>query len=89
MPQGALKARKPSGAPQKHSAKQSGKVSKGQRSFKAKKQDAKIHAKVTKKHTASLTAATEKLLASRVGHLEILKGTRKEVEAKQAAKTKK
>lgn len=30
--------------------------------------------------TASLTASTEKLVASKVGHLELLKGTRKEIE---------
>lgn len=36
--------------------------------------------KIAKKHTAHLATATEKLLASRIGHLELLKGTRKEVE---------
>ena len=35
----------------------------------------------------SLTEATEKLIASKVGHLELLKGTRKEIE--QAKKQKK
>jgi hypothetical protein len=45
-------------------------------------------AKITQKHAAALTAATEKLLASRVGHLELLKGTRREIEKKDKDKTK-
>lgn len=48
-----------------------------------------------KKHSSALVSATEKLIASRVGHLELLKGNRREVEkqerekkAKEAAKKK-
>lgn len=37
--------------------------------------------------TASLTASTEKLIASKVGHLEILKGTRRELEKKEKDKS--
>lgn len=33
-----------------------------------------------KKHTSQHNAATEKSLAAKVGHLELLKGTRKEIE---------
>lgn len=40
------------------------------------------NAQITKRHTAALTGATEKLLASKIGHLELLKGTRKEIEQK-------
>lgn len=41
---------------------------------------------MTKKHSKALTAATEKLIASRVGHLELVKGTRKELEKKKEKK---
>lgn len=44
---------------------------------------------ITKKHTAALGSATEKSLASKIGHLEILKGTRKELEQKTKDDTKK
>lgn len=37
----------------------------------------------------SVTASTEKLIASRVGHLELLKGSRREVEKEQKLLKKK
>ncbi|KAH3680466.1 hypothetical protein WICMUC_000306 [Wickerhamomyces mucosus] len=37
----------------------------------------------------SVTSSTEKLIASRVGHLEILKGSRREIEKAEKLKKKK
>lgn len=45
--------------------------------IKSKKKQLTYLKKLNK--TASLTVATEKLIASRVGHLELLKGTRKQL----------
>lgn len=39
--------------------------------------------KIKKKHTAGLTAKTEKLLAEKAGHLEMLRGGKKEKEGKK------
>lgn len=47
-----------------------------------KRKAAVKEAMITRKHTAALAASTEKILASKIGHLEILKGTRKELEQK-------
>ncbi|ANB13703.1 hypothetical protein AWJ20_4646 [Sugiyamaella lignohabitans] len=75
----------------------SGKVSKHSKNPKKaapkqiapKKRGAVEDKKIAKKHSAALTSATEKLLASRVGHLELLKGTRRELEKKEKEKKKK
>ena len=40
-----------------------------------------------KKHTAGLTAMTEKSLASKAGHLEMLHGGKKDSKAKSGAMT--
>ncbi|KAH3669005.1 hypothetical protein OGAPHI_002760 [Ogataea philodendri] len=45
--------------------------------------DEKQLVRLSKKHSATLVASTEKLIASRVGHLELIKGSRKEVEKKK------
>jgi hypothetical protein len=42
-----------------------------------------------KRHSAALTSATEKLIASRVGHLELLKGNRREIEKAEREKKEK
>ncbi|KAK9474375.1 uncharacterized protein V1510DRAFT_412058 [Dipodascopsis tothii] len=42
-----------------------------------------------KKHSGILTASTEKLLSSRVGHLELLKGSRREIAKKEQDKARK
>lgn len=56
------------------------------KALKPKKRSAVQSAALTKKHTASLTSATEKLLSSRVGHLEVLQGTRREIENDKKSK---
>ncbi|GMG19977.1 unnamed protein product [Ambrosiozyma monospora] len=42
--------------------------------------------KLAKQHQAKLHSNTEKLVSSRVGHLEILKGSRRELEKLERAK---
>lgn len=56
------------------------------RIIKPKKATSKL--KLTKVHTSQLMASTEKLIAGRVGHLEIIKGSRRQIEKqeKEAAK---
>lgn len=39
-----------------------------------------------KKHSSAIAVGTEKLLSSRVGHLEVLKGSRREIAKKEALK---
>lgn len=57
------------------------------RIIKPKKASAK-HAQNLNKLVNALSG-TEKLIASRVGHLELLKGTRKELEKEEKEKAKK
>lgn len=54
-----------------------------------KRPEAVKQAKMAKQHTKALTEATEKLIASRIGHLEMIKGSRKEVEAEKKKKEEK
>lgn len=78
MAQGSLKLSKTKvSKPKQRKSKSS---SKGPTIAKPRKAAALKEAKIKHQHTASLTASTEKLIASRVGHLELLKGTRKELE---------
>ncbi|KAK8215764.1 hypothetical protein IWZ01DRAFT_538754 [Phyllosticta capitalensis] len=58
----------------------------GHRQIAPKKASLITQKKLLKKHTGGLTALTEKSLAQRAGHLEILKGGKKD--AKEAAKKK-
>lgn len=57
--------------------------------IKPKKQTAKEAQKLTKIHQGQLMKSTEKLIASRVGHLELLKGTRREIEKENKGDKKK
>ncbi|GMM29728.1 hypothetical protein DAMA08_024730 [Martiniozyma asiatica (nom. inval.)] len=45
--------------------------------------------KLTKSHQSKLTETTEKLISSRVGHLEILQGDRRSLEKQEREKKKK
>lgn len=45
--------------------------------------------KLTKAHLAKLVSLTEKLIAGRVGHLELIKGSRREVEKAQKEQERK
>lgn len=50
---------------------------KGQRTIAPKKKSLVNQKKITKKYTAGLTGKTERALAERVGHLEMLAGGKK------------
>lgn len=76
MPQGGLKKVKSKQKPQRNK----GVTKKGQRTVAPKSLKAKKSINFAKKHTSQHNAATEKSLAAKVGHLELLKGTRKEIE---------
>ncbi|KAF2247466.1 hypothetical protein BU26DRAFT_566444 [Trematosphaeria pertusa] len=54
----------------------------GARVIKPKKASLISQNKIKKKHTAGLTAKTEKLLAEKAGHLEMLRGGKKDKEGK-------
>ncbi|CAH2448526.1 hypothetical protein PP7435_CHR2-0960 [Komagataella phaffii CBS 7435] len=49
----------------------------------------KLTQKLNRIHSASLVAQTERLVASRVGHLELVKGSRRQLEKAQKEKDKK
>ncbi|KAF2730924.1 hypothetical protein EJ04DRAFT_404325, partial [Polyplosphaeria fusca] len=74
MPQGAVKKSK--AAPTKKSTSQTPK--RGSRVIKPKKPSLIAANKLKKKHTAGLTGQTEKLLAEKAGHLEMLRGGKKD-----------
>lgn len=50
---------------------------KGQRTIAPKKKHLVSQKKITKKYTAGLTGKTERALAEKVGHLEMLSGGKK------------
>lgn len=57
--------------------------------IKAKKTKAAAAQKFTKRHLAQLALSTEKLISSRVGHLELIKGLRRELEKAEKEKAAK
>ncbi|CCC66784.1 hypothetical protein NCAS_0A02260 [Naumovozyma castellii] len=80
MPQKALKVTKKAKDPRRVTKKQKNLRPAAPLQLKSKKKSLQHLKKLNR--TASLTETTEKLIASRVGHLELLKGTRKELEKK-------
>ncbi|CCD24733.1 uncharacterized protein NDAI_0D04190 [Naumovozyma dairenensis CBS 421] len=80
MVQKALKVTKKSKDPRRITKKQKNLRKAAPLQLKSKKKSLQHLKKLNK--SASLTETTEKLIASRVGHLELLKGTRKEIERK-------
>ncbi|RPA77583.1 hypothetical protein BJ508DRAFT_364382 [Ascobolus immersus RN42] len=95
MPQGILKPRKPSTLPSKaksgYKAGNSG-LKKGGRVLPPKQKGLKRSWELQKKCSGGIIKQTEKSLAAKAGHLEILKGgkkERKEIEAEKAAKAAK
>ncbi|ODV80062.1 uncharacterized protein CANTADRAFT_25799 [Suhomyces tanzawaensis NRRL Y-17324] len=89
MAQGKLKL-KPSSGPGRAAKKAHASKKAAPRIIKPKRTQAKDALKLTKIHQGQLMSSTEKLIASRVGHLEIIKGSRRQVEkaAKEQAKKK-
>ncbi|CUS20307.1 LAQU0S01e03664g1_1 [Lachancea quebecensis] len=86
MPQKALKVTKKAKDPRRVTKKQKNLRAAAPLQIKSKKRSLAHMKKLNR--ASSLTEATEKLIASRVGHLELLKGTRKEI-AGQSSKGKK
>lgn len=82
-------------APLKVKSKDKKRVTKKQQNPKAaapkiiKPKNQKLATMSKLKQSYSVTASTEKLIASRVGHLELLKGSRREVEKEQKLAKKK
>ncbi|KAF1824451.1 uncharacterized protein K489DRAFT_296864, partial [Dissoconium aciculare CBS 342.82] len=72
MVQGAIKKTK-AAAPKLTQRKQT-----GSRVIKPKKATLIKHNQMKKKHSSGLAAVTEKSLASRAGHLELLRGGKKD-----------
>lgn len=56
---------------------------KGARTIAPRKQVLVRNAKMTKKHSAGLTAMTERTLGAKAGHLELLKGGKKNKDGKE------
>lgn len=83
MAQKSLKVNRKVKDPRRVTKKQKNLRKAAPRMIKSKKKSL-FHLKKLNK-SASLTETTEKLIASRVGHLELLKGTRKQL-AKQDKK---
>ncbi|KAL3232596.1 Uncharacterized protein RNJ44_04512 [Nakaseomyces bracarensis] len=79
MPQKPLKVTKKPKDPRRITKKQKNLRKAAPLQLKSKKKSLQHMKKLNK--AASLTETTEKLIASRVGHLELLRGTRKEIEA--------
>lgn len=88
MAQKALKVKQKSKDPRRVTKKQKNLRKGAPLIIKSKKKGLQYMKKINK--TSSLTVATEKMISSRVGHLELLKGTRREIEKdnkkKQASK---
>ncbi|PSN64984.1 hypothetical protein BS50DRAFT_635814 [Corynespora cassiicola Philippines] len=82
MAQGLVK-NKPSGSSKKPTAHG---PKRGNRVIKPKKASLIQQNKIKKKSTSGLTAKTEKLLAEKAGHLEMLKGGKKDRKEKEAKK---
>ncbi|VVT56106.1 uncharacterized protein SAPINGB_P004817 [Magnusiomyces paraingens] len=89
MPQGSLKksTTKSPGRIKKQTSKTPKKAA--PKTLAPKKRAAVKDAQIARKHTAALTGATEKILAAKIGHLELLKGTRKELEERERKKNDK
>lgn len=54
--------------------------------YQAKRGTAKDTAKLSKSHQGKLMNSTERLIASRVGHLELIKGSRRSIEKENKEK---
>ncbi|KAJ5444218.1 UPF0390 protein [Penicillium daleae] len=78
MAQGLLKKSKPATATAKRSSLAASKTKRGPRQIAPKKQSLIRQAKMTKKLTSGLVTKTERSLATKAGHLELLKGGKKD-----------
>ncbi|SCU78104.1 LAMI_0A03444g1_1 [Lachancea mirantina] len=81
MPQKALKVTKAPKDPRRITKKQKNLRKAAPLQLKSKKKSLAHMKKLNK--ASSLTEQTEKLIASKVGHLELVRGTRREIEQKK------
>jgi len=83
MAQGTIKSKKLTTATAKNSSRRPGVLGpkKGARTIKPKNEGLRKDARLMKKHSAGLTAMTERTLGSKAGHLELLKGGKKNKDA--------
>lgn len=84
MPQKALKVTKKPKDPRRVTKKQKNLRKCASLQIKSKKKSL-LHLKKLNR-TASLSQSTEKMIASKVGHLEMIKGTRRELEKEKNKK---
>ncbi|RFU28522.1 hypothetical protein B7463_g7818, partial [Scytalidium lignicola] len=79
MAQGTIKSKKLTTATAKSSGRRENVLGpkKGARTIKPRKATLVQNAKMTKKHSAGLTALTERTLGAKAGHLELLRGGKK------------
>ncbi|CEJ54235.1 hypothetical protein PEBR_18610 [Penicillium brasilianum] len=91
MAQGLLKKSKPASATAKRASVAAPKMKRGPRQIAPKKQALIRQAKMTKKLTSGLVTKTERSLATKAGHLELLAGGKKDRmdKAKKEASKKK
>ncbi|KAJ5740480.1 UPF0390 protein [Penicillium malachiteum] len=82
MAQGQLKKSKPTTATSKRPSASAGKMKPGPRQIAPKKASLVKAAKLTKKLTSGLVAKTERSLAQKAGHLEMLSGGKKDTKGK-------
>lgn len=87
MAQQALKVKSKAKPRERVTKKQMNPKKAAPKQIKPKNQQLAQMAKLSKTH--SVTASTEKLIASRVGHLELLKGSRREIEKAEKLKKQK
>ncbi|KAK9456634.1 hypothetical protein V1511DRAFT_494874 [Dipodascopsis uninucleata] len=59
------------------------------KTFAPRKSSIVTSSNLKKKHSAGIASGTERLLSSRVGHLELLKGSRREIEKVEREKKRK
>ncbi|KAH8596414.1 hypothetical protein B0O99DRAFT_593732 [Bisporella sp. PMI_857] len=89
MAQGTVKPKKLTTATAKSSARRPTALGpkKGARTIAPRKQVLVRNAKMTKKHSAGLTAMTERTLGAKAGHLELLRGGKKNTDGKDSKGT--
>ncbi|KAH6674230.1 hypothetical protein B0J14DRAFT_665904 [Halenospora varia] len=85
MAQGGIKSKKNTAPTAKSTGRRQTVLGpkKGARTIAPRKQVLVRNAKMTKKHSAGLTAMTERTLGAKAGHLELLKGGKKNKDTKE------
>jgi len=87
MAQGGLKKKQATAVKPAAAKRNRGKTTtKAAKNIKPKRRSAVQAAALSKKHTAALSSATEKLVSARVGHLELLEGANREENEKKSSK---